>query len=225
LIALQDLFTEILGYFSKPSARLQLFTLLNLLSSHSSYSLIVHVLSKHQLFHYLLLSMLLDNSSTVCSAGLTFLAKSLPYLAVHAREQLRHYVPYFLAILARTLCWKKRYPFMPGADGDSPDPQFERELAGITQKILHVRPDLEWHRLEMTFSSMVSLPPNSRPFFSFLYYLYPSNVLGFLRDPVMFLVSYGIDSPYMESWKDAFDEDEVRRKSEVCASPLRSNCI
>lgn len=114
---------------------------------------------------------------------------------------------------------------MPGADGDSPDPQFERELAGITQKILHVRPDLEWHRLEMTFSSMVSLPPNSRPFFSFLYYLYPSNVLGFLRDPVMFLVSYGIDSPYMESWKDAFDEDEVRRKSEVCASPLRSNCI
>jgi len=169
--------------------------------------------------------MLLDNSSTVCSAGLTFLAKSLPYLAVHACEQLRYYVPHFLAILARILCWKKRYPFMPEADGDIPDPQFERELAEITQKTLRVRPDLEWHRLEMTFSSIISLPPNLRPFFSLLYYLFPSKVLGFLRDPVMFLVSYNLESPYMESWKDAFDEDEVRRKSEVCASHLRSNYI
>ena len=183
------------------------------------------MLSKHQLFPYLLLSMLLDNSSTACSAGITFLVKSLPYFAVHAREQLRLYVPRLLAILARILCWKKRYPLIPEAGENTLDPEFERELAEITQRTLHVRPDLEWQRLEMTFSSITSLPPNSRSFFSLLYYLFPSNVLGFFRDPAVFLVSYNVDSPYVESWKDALDEDEIRRKSEVCANRLHLSCI
>jgi hypothetical protein len=164
---------------------------------------------------HLLLSIVLDNSSTVCSAGLTFLVKSLPYFAVYAREQLRYYLPRLLSVLARILCWKERYPIIPEAGDGPPDAQLERELAEITQKTLHVRPDLEWQRLEMTFSSTTSLPPNPRPFFSLLFYLFPSNVLRFLRNPVESLTSYNVDSPYMESWKEAFDENEIRRKAEV----------
>ncbi|KXN82608.1 hypothetical protein AN958_02459 [Leucoagaricus sp. SymC.cos] len=210
----EDLFTEIHTHFANPSARLQLFTLLNILSSQEKYSIVAPVLSKHQLMRYLLLSISLDNSSTVCSAGLTFLVKTLPYFAVYAREQLRFYVPRLLAILARVLCWKERYPIIPEAGDGPPDPQLEKELADITQKNLHVRPDLEWQRLEMTFSSTTSLPPNPRPFFSLLFYLFPSNVLRFLRSPVESLVAYSVDSPYVGSWKGAFDEDEIRRKAE-----------
>lgn len=211
----QDLFTEVLAHFANPSARLQLFTLLNLLSSQASYSVVAPVLSKHVLLRHIMLSISLDNSSTVCTAGLTFLVKTLPYIAVYAREQLRFFLPRLLAALARVLTWKERYPALPGAGDEPPDPQLERELVEITHKRLNVRPDIQWQRLEMTFNATTSLPPDARPFFSMLFYLYPSNVLRFLRSPVAYLISYNLDSPYMEGWKDALEEDEIRRKSEV----------
>ncbi|KAJ3568873.1 hypothetical protein NP233_g5417 [Leucocoprinus birnbaumii] len=210
----EDLFTEIHVHFKYSSARQQLFTFLNILSSQPTYSVVAPVLAKHELFRYLLLSIVLDSSSTVCSAGLTFVVKSLPYLAVYARDQLRFWLPRLLFILARILCWKERYPIMPEAGDGPPDPQLERELSEITQKTLHVRPDLKWQRLDMTFSSTTSHPPNPRPFFSLLYYLFPSNVLRFLRGPVQCLESFQVQSPYIENWKDALDEDEIRRKSE-----------
>ncbi|EKM83057.1 hypothetical protein AGABI1DRAFT_118451 [Agaricus bisporus var. burnettii JB137-S8] len=210
----EELFTEILTRFANPSARLQLFTLLNALSSQPSYNDVAQVLSKHVLLRHILLSISLDNSATVCSAGLTFLVKSLPYIAVYDRERLRFFIPRLLGSLARVLTWKERYPTFNGADNDPPDQQLERELVEITHKRLHVRPDFKWQRLEMTFSGITSHIPDPRPFFSMLYYLYPSNVLKFLRGPVEYLISYNLDSPYMEGWNQALDEDEIRRKSE-----------
>lgn len=151
----------------------------------------------------------------MCTAGLTFLAKSLPYFAVYAREQLRLLLPRFLAVLARVLCWKERYPTFPEAGDGPPDVQLEKELAEITQKNLHIRPDIQWQRLEMIFNATTSHPPDSRPFFSTLFYLYPSNVLKFLRGPVAYLNSFNVETPYVESWKEAFEEDEIRRRCEV----------
>ncbi|KAF9452301.1 hypothetical protein P691DRAFT_805185 [Macrolepiota fuliginosa MF-IS2] len=210
----EDLFTEILTHFVNPSSRLQLFTLLNLLSSHPSYPVVAPILSEHHLLTALLRSIFLDNSSTLCTAGLTFLAKTLPYFAVYAREKLRYFLPRFLAVLARVLCWKERYPTLPGAGDGPPDAQLERELSEITQKKLHIQSDIQWQRLDMSFNATTSHPPDSRPFFSTLFYLYPSNVLKFLRGPVEYLDSFGVQSPYVESWKGAFDEDEIRRRSE-----------
>lgn len=189
--------------------------LLNILSSHPAYSVLTPVLSKHALLDTIILSIFLDDSSTTCTAALTFLAKSLPYFAVYARERLRLLLPRLLAALARVLCWKGRYPTFPEAGDGPPDPQLEQELAEITQKHFHVRPDIPWQSLEMTFDATTSHPPDSRPFFSILFYLYPSNVLKFLRTPTAYLTSFNVDAPYAESWKDAFDEDEIRRKSEV----------
>lgn len=167
------------------------------------------------LLRHILLSISLDNSATVCSAGLTFLVKSLPYIAIYDRERLRFFIPRLLATLSRVLTWRERYPTFYGAEDDPLDPQLERELVEITHKRLSVRPDFQWQRLETTFSGITSHLPDPRPFFSMLYYLYPSNVLKFLRGPVEYLISYNLDSPYMEGWNQALDEDEIRRKSEV----------
>jgi len=173
---------------------------------------------------HLLYSLFLDNSSTVCTLGVTLIVKLLPFFAVHAREDLKEMLPTLLAVLARIMCWKKRRAsrgHLPS--GDSIDEGFERELELETNPVLRINSDIKWERLEMTFNATTSLPPSSRPYFTILYYLYPSNILKFLRDPVQYLENSEVRSPYAESWKETFDRDEIRRRSEVRLSYLRRN--
>lgn len=161
----------------------------------------------------------LDNSSTVCTALVFLVVKLLPYFAVHARTTLKENFPQYLAIMARVMCWKERPPVTENPLAKH-DEEFERELYGESSRRLHVRPDLNWERLEMTFSVEPSLPPSSRQYFSILYYLYPSNVVRFIRTPVAYLEDHNLRSPYLESWAHAFDVQEIKRKSEVGAAAL-----
>lgn len=161
----------------------------------------------------LLYSLFLDNSSTAATLGVTLLVKILPFLAVYTREDLSPMLPKLFAILARIMCWKER----PASKslGDATDVDFERELEYETNPVLGVNPDLKWDRLEMSFHAAASLPPSSRNYFTMLYYLYPANLLKFLRYPSLYLVDSGTPSPYRESWEQAFDEGQIHRRSEV----------
>jgi len=164
-------------------------------------------------------SLFLDNSSTVCTAAINLFIKLLPYFAVNARERLRQLLPNLLAILARIMCWRERLPTV-----NDPlirhDEEFEKELYSDATRPVHIRPEVNWTKLEMTFTSEPSLPPSSRNYFSMLYYLYPSNTLKFIRGPVAYLTESSIDNPYVEPWDVALDERMIQRKSEVRFLPL-----
>ncbi|GLB35411.1 putative tuberous sclerosis 1 [Lyophyllum shimeji] len=211
----EDLMTELYIHFDNPTSRLQLFMLLNLYTSTPSFTTSSEVLANHPLMTSILRSLLLDTSSTVCSAGLTLVVKLLPLFAVHARTALKSMLPRLLVILARIICWKERPPSnIPAAAGELSDPAFEQELESETNRLLPLRDDLVWERLQVTFNATTSLPPSPRPYFTVLYYLYPSNVLQFLSAPAHYLMSNAVPSPYAMDWDEALAQDEIRRKSE-----------
>lgn len=165
----------------------------------------------------LLYSLFLDNSSTAATLGITLLVKLLPFLALHAREDLKGMLPKLLAILARIMCWKERRASKGGIQlSEGIDADLERELEYETNPVLDISPDIQWERLEMSFHAAASLPPSSRTYFTMLYYLYPANLLKFLRSPAEYLRESGLSSPYVQTWEQAFEADEVQRRSKVC---------
>lgn len=209
----QDLLTEIYVHFEEPASRLQLFILLNLYTSGPSFQASSMVLATHPLMTSVLRSLMLDNSSTVCTIGLTLLVKLLPVFAVHARGVLKSMLPGLLAVLARLLCWKERPPSGLPVD-DPPSEELERELENEINRIIPIRSTFHWRRLESTFNATPSHPPSPRPYFTALYYLYPSNVLRFSSNPTLYLVDHSYPSPYTLEWHQVFPEDEIRKRSE-----------
>ena len=215
----KDLLNEIDRHFMNPSARLQLFSLLNIFSCAPNFSSAAQILPRLPLMEHLLLSLFLDNSSTACTLAVTLIVKLLPFFAVYAREALKEMLPRLFAILARIMCWKRRRASKGRTLTDEAvDPDFEKELEQETNPILTVSPNVQWERLDMVFNVTTPMPPSSRPFFTMLYYLYPSNVLKFLRSPVHYLNDNNIPSPYLETWEQALNEDEIRRRTEVRVS-------
>ncbi|KIJ69236.1 hypothetical protein HYDPIDRAFT_24089 [Hydnomerulius pinastri MD-312] len=213
----QDLMTEVNSAFATPSSRLQLLILLNCFTSDQAFQSFSAGLADHPLMDSLLNSLLLDNSSTICTIGLTVLVKLLPIFAVKACEELKVMLPRLLAILARIICWKERSPSVlptpvPVDDIDGPRLREQPEDFGESAP-LQLRPELGWERLELTFNAATSAPP-SGTYFSCLYYLFPCNLLRFLRGPVAYLNDRGYETPYAVSWEDALDEDNIRSKSE-----------
>jgi hypothetical protein len=213
LIIPQDLMTEMHNYFSTPSARLQLLAFFDLFASRPSFSSSASILAKHPLISSLLNSVLLDNSPTACTIGLTLLVKLLPIFAAEAREQLKLVLPTLFAILARILCWKEKPPFLEGDGMDRAESG--QEMVFEVQPTLDLRPGFHWQRLEPTFKTTSSRSPSPRSFFTTLYYLFPWNLFRFLRRSVSFLTQNNTECPYAVGWAEVVDELEVWRKGEV----------
>lgn len=199
--------------------------LMNVYTSQESFPSCAAVLAKHPLMESLLRSLLLDNSSTMCTTGLTVLVKVLPIFAVHACENLKHLLAQFLAVLIRIICWRERplsaLKAYASSQLDDVPPEAEAALDQELQedtRPLQVRPDIGWEKLESTFDATASSAPSPRSLFTVLYYLFPRNVLRFLREPSNYMVEYGFESPYTVSWADALDEVKIRSKSEVSAT-------
>ncbi|KAJ7582870.1 hypothetical protein C8J56DRAFT_955946 [Mycena floridula] len=199
----QDFMTEVYCHFATPSTRLQLIMLLDVYSSKPTFIASVPEFASHPLMTSLLHSLLLDNSSTVASIGLVLFSKLLPMLAIHAPTELKLALPTLLAILARMVCWKERSPsdiLLRGDDSDTTS--------------LELRGDLEWQRLELTFDGTVTSSPSPRRFYSCLYYLFPCNLLRFLREPIVYMSANNFQSPYTVGWDVLLDEDHIRTRSE-----------
>jgi hypothetical protein len=188
--------------------------LLNVYTSGPSFESSSKVLADHPMMTSVLSSLILDNSSTACTAGLTFLVKLLPIFAVHVPEVLKSMLPRLLAVLARLMCWKER-PASGLPTDNPPNEEVEQELEHEVNRVIPIRSTFNWRRLEMIFNATPSLPPCPRSFFTVLYYLYPSNVLKFLSNPPAYLVDHSCSSPYTLEWQEVCAEGEIRRRSEV----------
>ncbi|TRM61869.1 hypothetical protein BD626DRAFT_500788 [Schizophyllum amplum] len=206
---------EVNAQFAQPEHRLQLIALLNLYAMTDRFAQIAPILASHPLLTSLLNSLLLDNSSTACTCSILLMVKMLPTFAVHASQDLKRVLPLLLAILARIMSWRGR----PAPTMEDPDiipvydPDLEAELDRDTRQPLQINPDFEWQRLELTFSAATSAP-SPRPLYTMLYYLFPCNVIKFLRGPLDYLLSHDVPSPYTVDWSGAFDDAEIRSKSE-----------
>lgn len=218
----QDFMSAINYSFATPSSRLQLLILLNRYTSEPSFQPLAAALADHPLLDSLLNSLLLDNSSTICTIGLTVIVKLLPIFAVKACEELKLMLPRLLAILARIICWKERSVSKPVfeegvEDIDECSTNDDAQVSAINQftasSNIPLRPGLGWDRLELMFNAASSAPPPGI-YFSCLYYLFPCNLLRFLRGPSAYLNDRRYESPFSISWDDALDEDNIRSKSE-----------
>ncbi|KAJ3478297.1 hypothetical protein NLI96_g9847 [Meripilus lineatus] len=185
------------------------------------------VMAAHPVMQSLLYSLLFDISSTACNIGLKVLTKLLPIFAVHACERLKELLPQLLLILARVISWRtpppSGDPFLPSVEGLGLAPDIlkavtdEESTPNIIQTEFRdpfqIRPDIEWQRLDIVFT-LSPFPPPPQQYFAFLYYLFPCNVVRFLRLPVGYLSEVNADNPYGVSWDVALDEGLIRSKAE-----------
>lgn len=211
--------TQVEAAFAAPTSRLQLLILLDCFTSDPEFQLHAADFARHSLINSVLNSLLLDNSSTVCTIGLTVLVKLLPVFAVKACEELKILLPRLFVVLAKIICWEERPSSIPPSPliVDDSDRHFgvekqANEYGGPA--VPDIRPELGWERLESSLTR--SSAPPSDAYFSCLYYLFPSNLLCFVRGPTAYLRDREFESPYTISWEDALDEDNIRSKSEVC---------
>ncbi|KAK0240261.1 hypothetical protein EDD85DRAFT_927358 [Armillaria nabsnona] len=207
----EELMTELHGQFVNPSARLQILILLNLFTSSPGFRDSASILATHPLTASVMTSLLIDNSTTACSVGLTLLVKLLPLLAVHACEKLKEMVPQLLLVLSRLVCWKERVSIVDESNGSQVDIPRDFFNASPSHEI---RLELHWERLESTFDAAAAPGPSPRRFFTFLYYLFPCNVLRFLRAPLSYLDDCQPESPYTVGWDAVIDETELKGKAE-----------
>ncbi|EMD38392.1 hypothetical protein CERSUDRAFT_113551 [Gelatoporia subvermispora B] len=221
----QDFFTELYRCFVHPSSRLQLLMLFSIYTSHKSFPKCIPVLAAHPLLESFTHSLLFDNSSTVATLLLTILTKLLPLLAVHAPDHLKRILPSLLVALARIICWRARLAtphVLPEIDTLLDDPAFVGEGEEDKEKLedetdstpTPIREDVEWERLERTFDGPTTAAPSAHRFFTMLYFLFPCNVIRFLRWPVRYLTDIKFDSLYTIGWDEVLDEDKIRSKAE-----------
>ena len=186
------------------------------------------VFASSALVQSLIYALILDNSSTECTVGITVLTKLLPMFATKACEDLKRLLPSLYVVLARIVCWETRQPYtLPdlAADavrGDTTDDLVEPivedkrdEFVSDNSNRLPIRLELDWNRLEQTFTGATSAAPPRQQYFSYLYYLFPCNTIRFLRGPVSYLNQSPLESPYILSWDQALDADKIRSRSEV----------
>ena len=69
------------------------------------------VFASSALVQSLIYALILDNSSTECTVGITVLTKLLPMFATKACEDLKRLLPSLYVVLARIVCWETRQPY------------------------------------------------------------------------------------------------------------------
>jgi hypothetical protein len=211
-------------FIRKPSHRLQLLNFLNILTSHPSFaSEAAPILAVHPVMETLLHSLQLDDSSLGCILALAVTVKIIPMFARSATEPLKTLLPHLLAVLARILCFDADHAIesqddtsATSGDEGTDDVHSQQPLIRLGIGVLQPRTDLKWRKLEQSPANSTLLPsPNQ--LFGILYYLYPSNVISFLRSPAGYLETREVPSPYEQDWINAFDEMRIKSKAEVSA--------
>ncbi|KAJ8078686.1 hypothetical protein PM082_012969 [Marasmius tenuissimus] len=210
-----ELLNEIDRHFVDPPSRLQLVIFMNIYISSPCFTWSTGaILAEHSLMDNLVLSLLLDNSTTICTISLNVLTKLLPIYAVHASSVLPGMLHRLFAIFSRMLCWRRKL-VIPSEDPEHPDEEDIWDQDGDIDPTPSPVPrdDLNWQLLGSIFPGSSS-PPNCRTYFSFLYYLFPSNLFKFLWQPILYFNESPFPSPYQIDWNNVFDETKLRTLSE-----------
>ena len=153
------------------------------------------------------------------------LTKLLPIFAVKDCAALKGLLPQLFAILTRILCWPEGtsatmiHPSLPeGTASDEEHGALGNEYLGQAteaKRTLDANPDLQWEGLDLSLDSSAAPAPSPQRYFTFLYFLFPCNLIAFLRDPIGYLTERKVERPYAVDWEEALDHEQIKTKSEV----------
>ncbi|PWN41362.1 hypothetical protein IE81DRAFT_330971 [Ceraceosorus guamensis] len=223
----KELFHHLAESFDDPLARVPILLLLSIFLR--LYSMHAPLITRTALPRMLVLSAQLDTSTTSTALCITALVMLLPHIANWIANGGAGGLPTFLAIYARVIDWRKLgvgWENRTGSDDGMEElrRQYDEEFAEVDRlgKRLLARPDLNWRRLESSFDTVASSPPNAVQFFTFLYGIFPCNMIRFLRAPIDYLRKAQYDSPVAGSWEDMMDELAVQSRS---APVLRAHTL
>lgn len=214
----KEFFHHVSESFGDAAARVPLLFLLS--TFLRLYSLHAYHITSTPLPAKMILSLQLDTSTTCVSLGVTALIMLIPHIPNWIANGGAGGLPTLLSIFARIVDWRRLGSGWENRVGDDPELQELRrekdeEFAEVDRlgKRLNIKPSLRWHRLETSFDTAVSTPPNAEYLFTFLYGLFPCNVIRFLRSPVDYLKKASFDSPFEGPWEEMMDELAVQSRS------------
>lgn len=160
-----------------------------------------------ELLDHLLQCLENDTSTTVISLALTVLIMFMPHLC----NSLASYLPRLFVVYTRVLCWDKfgvvrleEMKFSGNKDNYSrastPLPLAGGESCSSS-----------WQKLDSSFETATSTTPDVSDYFTFLYGLYPLNLMAFIREPYKFLERANHkDIDHLD-----IDEETIRQRTET----------
>ncbi|KAJ6259281.1 Hamartin [Drechslerella dactyloides] len=146
---------------------------------------------------HLLLCLQMDTSTTVVSLSLTTLLMFMP----HIPNALATYLPRLFAIYARLLCWDNYGVPVERHDSFLEDSTAKSSLSFGVE---------DWQKCESSFPIASSSAPDVSELFTFLYGMYPVNLMAFLKEPYKFL-----DREDVRGFEDIeLDDHLIRQRTE-----------
>lgn len=202
----KDFFYAIDPYLRDPQHRLHCLTLLSqFVRLQTQY---VYQIFDTPLLDSLCCSLEQDTSTTVVSLALTVLVMILP----HIPDVVSRMLSRFFQIFGRILCWDKLTAVLRRAAAFTgvekiEDEKDDVEINSSTSSLDNSEDKLKWQRLDASFDTAQSTPPQCSQLFTFLYGLYPLNFLEYLRTPSAYLDAHNNGF----QWNRESTEDETIR--------------
>ena len=201
--------------FLEPSSRIPILLLLTIffrISSLHAY----HVVST-PFVRFLIMSLQLDTSKTAAALGAFALSTLIPHIPNWIANGGAGGLPALLSVLARIVDWRKLGPKWEDRENALLDEEGkEIEEWAQVQRIsrrLNVRSDIQWKRLGTDSDNIAPGAPDAERLFTFLYGIFPCNVIRFLRGPVDYLRKAEYETPFQADWDDIIDEIAVQNSS------------
>ncbi|CAN6605805.1 hypothetical protein TRVA0_003S00584 [Trichomonascus vanleenenianus] len=203
----KDFMIKLNGRFVDHRYRIQTLSLLSVFASMQP-PFLYHI-QQTDLLESLKKCLIYDLSSTALSIAATVLAMIMPHIC----DSLSSHLPTILAVYGRLACWR----LLTGDDEVRDHEILEDEEDGPKDSDLELTEDAAprpqkppannegWDTLGFYSDLQDERKPSITPLFTFLYGLYPSNLLSFLRKPTRYLEKRGYKRPFTDFW----DEYEI----------------
>ncbi|KAI8334775.1 Hamartin protein-domain-containing protein [Chlamydoabsidia padenii] len=178
------------GYFQSSQHRLQIVYLLSQFMLRKRTH--AHEILETPLFESMLKSLMYDNSTTLIAISVTNMIMLLPRICT----SLPPFLPQLFYIFARAISWDQLR-----------DMRKKQHSSSSTKRKI----DTDWDCADYTFSKLAAPPsnPQTGPFFTALYGLYPCNFLNFLYKPYVYFKKNEFTVP------EEFDEETFRTRAMV----------
>ncbi|KAL1640516.1 hypothetical protein SLS58_006866 [Diplodia intermedia] len=164
----------------------------------------LYLVSETPLVENLERCLMLDKSATVVEMALTVLIMFMP----HITRVLVSHMPKLFLIYSRVLCWDQITAPMPNerqnAEEEAIDADSDDDFSDDD------RSDPTWERLEHAFDHPETSAPGALYYFTFIYGLFPVNLMSYVRKPRRFLKNIN----YLGADDLVLDPEAIRRRTE-----------
>ena len=204
---LKDFFNSIDDFVIITEKRLQALTLLNSYLQHQTPHL--YLVTNTPLLENLLKCLMNDTSTTVLSVALNSLVMLLP----HIPGSLEPYLPRLFLVYSRILCFE-RFSELSTEDQKNlvTDDRmtYEEESDAVGDEKEDFGTNLKWQKARPQPGMVEAVTPELMTYFTYLYGLYPLNLMSYIRKPRRYLKSFEFPNA------DGFDLDPavIRSRTE-----------